>query len=327
MKVLGLGGSNHDFASCIVEDGEIKIMISEERITRKKYGIGLGIELAKGASRKYCLDVLDIGIEDIDLIVVNDILSKFMYGRVNKSVKVINHHTAHAASTFFVSPYEESAILVIDSVGSSFFINDEKKYESITYAYGTNNKIENLDKQFGKNILKTDYIENSLGIFYSIITQVIGFGEHEEGKTMGLAPYGKDSFYPFLKKHFRLSNNGKIEMTESDILAILELEKELAMANDIKRDRLKKNIAFSAQKILTETLIYLAEYAKKITSSPNLCIAGGVALNSVANYQLYKSGIFKNIFIAPASGDDGTAIGSALFGYYSELNNKRCVNM
>ena len=326
MRVLGLGGSNHDFASCVVKDGKVEIMISEERITRKKYGIGLGIDLVKGVSKKYCLDAININIDDIDIVVVNDILSKLMYGRINAKIHKINHHTAHASSSFFVSPFEEAAILVVDSVGSSYLINGEKKYESMTYAYGINNKINDLDKQLGRNLKNTDYVENSLGIFYSIITDVIGFGEYEEGKTMGLAPYGNDSFYDFLKKHFRLINNGKVEMNESDIYAIIELRKEIEKVSDIKKEKLKQDIAFSAQKLLTEVLIHFAEHAKKITSTTNLCIVGGVALNSVANYQLYKSGIFKNVFIIPASGVDGTAMGSPLFGYYSILNNKRFVN-
>lgn len=326
MRVLGLGGSNHDFASCIVTDGKIEVMASEERITRKKYGIGLGIDLAKGVSRKNCLNALNLNIEDIDLIVVNDILSKLMYGRINTQIHKINHHTSHAASAFFTSPFEEAAILVVDSVGSIFYIDNEEKYESTTYAYGANNKIEDLDKQLGRNLQKTDYIENSLGIFYSIITDVIGFGEHEEGKTMGLAPYGNDSFYCFLKNHFRLIDNGKVEMNESDIYAILDLRQEIEKENDLKKENIKKDIAFSAQKILTETLIHFAEHAKKITSMSNLCIVGGVALNSVANYKLHKSGIFENIFMVPASGDDGTAMGSALFGYYSILNNRRSID-
>ena len=327
MRVLGLGGSNHDFSACIVQDGEVLNMIEDERITRKKYGMGLGISLAKGFSRKYCLQQLHLTMEDIDLVVGNDILSKVMYKRIDKPVTLINHHLAHAASAFYPSDFEESAILVVDAVGSKEIVGGQKLYESVTYAYGNDRAIYFLEKVNGINLDGTDYIENSLGIFYAVVTEVIGFGEHEEGKTMGLAPYGTEKYYSEMKEHVRLTGNGKIEITAEDIKKLLEYKTYISQIKDKEKQfQVKADLAYAAQQILEETILYLAEHLYQLTKCRNLCIAGGVGLNSVANYKLYKKGIFKNIFIQPAAGDNGTSIGSALYGYYGILNQKRIEN-
>lgn len=324
MIILGLGGSNHDFSSCIVKDGEVLSMIEDERITRKKHGIGLGIEIAKGFSRKYCLESLNITMDDVDLIVANDILSKAMYGRLEKDVHLINHHMSHAASAFYPSNFDEAAILVIDSVGSKVLSDGKYKYETITFAYGKGNEIHILDKQYGINIKGTDYIENSLGIFYSIITNIIGFGEHEEGKTMGLAPYGTDKYCELLKKNIRFIGNGKIEMTADDINELLSYKDLInSVKNESERFDMQADFAYAAQYILEQAMFYLCEHLFKLAGNRNLCIAGGVGLNSVANYKIYKRGICKDIFVQPAAGDNGTSIGSALYGYYVIHKNER----
>lgn len=326
MIVLGLGGSNHDFSSCIVKDGIILSMIEDERITRKKYGIGLGIELGKGYSRKYCLNEANVTLEEVDLIVANDIISKLMYSRMKKEVVLINHHLSHIASVFYPSEFQEAAVLVVDSVGSKKEGEIGYQYESITYAYGRGNTIEILDKQYGCNLPSTDYIENSLGVFYSIITEIIGFKEHEEGKTMGLAPYGTDTCYQMLKKHIRFIGDGKIEMTADDINELLGYRDYInSHLNEDKINRVRADFAYACQHILEEAMLYLVQHLYKLTQCDNLCITGGVGLNSVANYKIYKQGPFKNIFIQPAAGDNGTGIGSALYGYYGLLKNMRNV--
>ena len=194
MNILGLGGSNHDFSACVMENDKILYMIEDERITRKKHAKDLGVSLSQGFSRKYCLKESGLDISEIDLIVANDIISPAILFHLN-NVQMINHHLAHAASVFFCSPYEEAAILIVDSVGSKGMAGDKCFYESITYAYGKGNHIEILQKNIGENLNGTDYIENSPGIFYSLITEIIGFEELQEGKTMGLAPYGSNAMY------------------------------------------------------------------------------------------------------------------------------------
>ena len=320
MYILGLGGSNHDFSACLVKDGEIRCMIEDERITRKKNGKGLGLQLAKGFSLNYCLKAEGIDIDQVDMIVANDIINKVMYKRLNKKVEMMNHHLAHAASSYYVSQMNEAAILVLDAVGSKNLQNN--KYESGSYGVGTGREIRFLGKVEGYNYPETDYVENSLGIFYSIITEIIGFGEHQEGKTMGLAPYGTSKYYHLIKRYIRYTGKGQIEMKMEDIKALLELKKMVAeVKGEEKQFELKADFAWAAQTILEELIMDMCRYVKVETKMDNICLAGGIGLNSVANYKLYKEKLFKNIFIPPACGDNGTSIGSALYGYHCLQGN------
>jgi nodulation protein nolNO len=325
MYVLGLGGSNHDFSACIIENGKLVSMIEDERITRKKHAKDLGVSLSQGFSRKYCLNETGLDISEIDLIVANDIINPAILFRLN-DVQMINHHLAHAASVFFCSPYEEAAILVVDSVGSKELDGGNFFYESITYAHGKNNHIEILQKNTGKNVESTDYIENSPGIFFSLITEIIGFEELQEGKTMGLAPYGTDDMYKELRKYIEYGENGNVILTEESIRKILSYKTQISSIADVEeRFSLMANFAWAAQQILEEVMICLCQHLYQLTGSKNLCIAGGVALNSAANYKIYKKKIFDNIFVQPAAGDNGTSIGAALYGYYVIMNNKRII--
>ena len=323
MYILVLGVSNHDFSACIMKNEKILYMIEDERITRKKHAKDLGVSLSQGFSRKYCLHEAGLNVSEIDLIVANDIINPAILFRLN-DVNMINHHLAHAASVFFCSPYEEAAILIVDSVGSKEKVGDDFFYESITYAYGKNNHIEILQKNIGKNLTGTDYIENSLGIFYSLITEIIGFEELQEGKTMGLAPYGNDAMYKELKEHIQYTESGNIILTADNIKKILDYKDQISsIHNDKERFNAMSNFAWAAQQILEEIMISLCQHLFKLTGSKNLCIAGGVALNSVANYKIHKKKIFDNIFIQPAAGDNGTCVGAALYGYYEIMKNKR----
>ena len=128
-------------------------------------------------------------MSDVSLIVANDLINPAMLFRIN-NLQLINHHLAHAASAFYCSPFEESAILIIDSVGSKQIINGTNFYESITYAYG---------------------------IFYSLITEIIGFKEFQEGKTMGLSAYGNDAVYHELKKYIKYVGNGNVSLSADNI--------------------------------------------------------------------------------------------------------------
>lgn len=317
MYVLGLGGSNHDFSACLVKDGQVLFMVDDERITRKKHGIGLGVELAKGFARKYVLDAAGITLDEVDMVVGNDLLVKTLYHRLEDRIILINHHLAHAASSFYPSDFSESAILVIDAVGSKKEVDGRMQHESITFAFGQGKEIDMLQKQYGVNLPGTDFIENSIGIFYSIITDIAGFGEHEEGKTMGLAPYGTDRYYAEVSKYIRYQGGGQINMTAQDIAGLHSLKELVAAEKDPEKSFLvRADLAWAGQKILEDLIIQLAEHLYTLTGCKNLCIAGGVGLNSVANYKLYKEGIFKNIFIQPATADNGTSLGSALYGYH-----------
>lgn len=323
MYILGLGGSNHDYSSCLIKDGRIIYMIDDERITRKKYGTGLGVELSKGFSRNYCLENAGITLEDVDLIVANDILNPVVYQRLSKKVHLINHHLTHAAAAFYPSEWEEAAILVVDGVGSKATINGNTKYETVTFAHGKGNKISVLEKINGRNLPGTDYVENSLGIFYALITEVVGFGEHEEGKTMGLAPYGTDRLYEKIQQHFKYMGNGRIEMTEKNIYELKSIKKMVEQeTSEEAKFALRADIAWAGQKIFEDIMLEFCDYIYSITGCSKLCIGGGAGLNSVANYKIYKNSKFKQIYILPATADNGTALGAALYGYYV-LNDRQ----
>lgn len=275
------------------------------------------MRLAQGYSRNYCLDMEGIGLEAIDKIVANDLLVPSMYFRLQDKIKLINHHLAHAYSAYYPSGMAECAIMIMDGVGSKREVGGEYEYESMTLYYVKDGKFDIIKKQYGYNLSGTDYVENSLGIFYALITEIIGFGEHEEGKTMGLAPYGNKEFYEKIRKYIRYDNQANIEFNASDIQEMRQLKEDVqAIANREEKERICQNIAWAGQRILEEIYIGIARYLQKETQCGNLCIAGGVALNSVANYKIYKERFFDNIFITPASGDDGTAIGAAYYGYY-----------
>lgn len=323
MKILGIGGSNHDFSACIIENEKILYMIEDERITRKKHARSLGVSLSQGFSRKYCLDEAGIDMAEIDLTVANNIINPAILFRLN-DVQMINHHLAHAASAFFCSPFEDAAILIVDSVGSKEEVEDNYLYESVTYAYGKSNHIEILQKNVGANLAGTDYIENSLGIFYSLITEIVGFEELQEGKTMGMAPYGTDAMYKELRKCITYGGNGNVILTTDGIRKILDYKTQISSITDEEaRFILMASFAWAAQQILEEIMICLCQHLYHLTGSKNLCMSGGVALNSVANYKIHKKKIFDSIFVQPAAGDNGTSIGAALYGYYEIMNNKR----
>lgn len=324
MYVMGLGGSIHDFSACILKDGQLLSYIEDERITRIKHGKGMGLEIAKGFSRKYCCDLEGIEMDEIDCIFGNDILTPSVYKRMPQKVTLIPHHLAHAASCYFLSPYEHSAILVVDSVGSKCETAKGTEYESVSIFAGEGNNIRKIDGITGKNISGTDNIENSLGVFYTIMTELAGFEEFQEGKLMGLAPYGTNQYYDLIKQHVRFLDNGKYEIKEQDLNALREYQKLIDAKKDMKEQFVvRADLAWAAQAVLEECILHMCRYVKELTGESAICLAGGVFLNSVTNYRLYKEGIFSNMFLQPACGDGGTALGSALYGYYSVLQNKR----
>lgn len=323
MYILGIGGSNHDYSACLMKDDKIMYMIEDERITRKKNGRGLGIELSKGFSRKYCLEESNIKLSDVDLIVSNNLINPSILFHLN-NVKMIDHHLSHAASSFYCSPFEDAAILVVDSVGSKHIHENDVTYNTVSFFHGTDNKISTIQKNSGRNLEDTDYVDNSLGVFYTLITEAIGFKELEEGKTMGLAPYGTSQFYKELCQYIYYAGDGKIVMTLKSIECLRKYKTMIqSISEEEKRNQVKRDLSFSAQRIIEELMIELCVYIKQLTHAKNLCLAGGVALNSVANYKIYKKKIFDKIFVQPAAGDNGTSIGSALYGYYEIYGKDR----
>lgn len=317
MYVLGLGGSGHDFSACICNEYGILGYIEDERITRIKHSFYLGNQkkISNMSSVWYLLKFLGLSLSDINKIYANLLLLDIFYKEYIKeeSIKKIGHHLAHASSAFYPSEFEESAILVIDGAGGTY---DGVNSETLSFWYGKGDEIYNVNT-FGGKVLSFDIYRdysmpftNSLGGLYRVVTNLLGFGLFDEGKTMGLASYGTEKFWPFFKELFDISSEGAFLMGSDSLKKIIEKSLDLHSFQD------KADFAYAAQKVTNLSVIKISQILKNKVGCNNICLAGGVALNSVANYALYKQNIFKNYFIQPSAGDAGTALGSALYGIH-----------
>lgn len=240
-----------------------------------------------------------------------NIIEKFMFGE---------HHQSHAASAFYPSPYDEAALLTIDGVG---------EWTTTSLAYGKDNKIE---------FLKEIHFPHSLGLLYSAFTYYTGFKVNSgEYKVMGLAPYGEPKYSQLIKDHLidiKEDGSFKLDMSYFNYTTGMTMTSKKfhdlfgapPRARESELTQREMDLASSIQDVTEEIIIKLAKYAKKLTGSSNLCLAGGVALNCVANGKILKENIFDNIWIQPAAGDAGGALGGAYSVYYQELNNKRTLN-
>lgn len=327
--ILGLGGSNHDFAACIMKDGQITAAIEDERLTRTKYGFGRWSSL-KGASRQACLRAT--GIHDPDIVVAHDLLLPASYRPYRDRVRIIGHHLGHAASAFLLSPFEKAAILVVDNNGGYA----DGGVETISYGIGSGSDIDIF-----KQVVATEwgdypvwkaekpapaYIvadpDDSLGHFYKLGSQVLGFryGDTaftEDGKTMGLAAWGQPELVPLLEKYFDFDGEGGITIRLRDGSLVGQLVDFLSKAvTDYERFERRASIASSFQEMLERCLLYCADYLWEKTRLSALCIAGGVALNCVANGKLLTKTKFDKVFVPPAPGDAGLALGCSAFGAY-----------
>ena len=250
-----------------------------------------------------------------------------MYKRQDhKKVQLLfpEHHLSHAASAFYPSPFEEAAVLTIDGVG---------EWATASICHGKGNQM---------SILKELKFPHSLGLFYSAVTYYCGFKVNSgEYKLMGLAPYGNHGseqvrvFEEKIKSRLiELRPDGSVWLNQD----YYDYATGLHMADDAKWEQLlgfaKRpaesqleqihcDFALAAQNVTEEAVLLMAREAKRLTGSDNLCMAGGVALNCVANGKLESSGIFKNIYIQPAAGDAGGALGAALAAYYISFGQAR----
>lgn len=244
------------------------------------------------------------------------------YGRLGKNdeLMTLEHHLSHGASAFYPSPFERAAILTIDGVG---------EWASTTIGRGAWEHIEIIEE--------IDY-PHSLGLMYSAFTAFCGFKVNSgDYKFMGLAPYGEPIYYDIIKdKVINILPDGSYRLN----LDLFDYYRGKYMTNDAFAElfggsarkaesritRREMDIAASVQKITEEVIIGLARHAKEITGEDNLVMAGGVALNCVANGKLLREGIFKDLWIQPAAGDAGGALGCALYVLYNEFGGKRLVN-
>ncbi|WP_066503256.1 carbamoyltransferase [Abyssisolibacter fermentans] len=331
MKVLGLKVIGHDTGAAIVDDsdGVVKLMaISEERLNRVKHTTKFPI-FAIGT----CLEQAGIGIDDLDAIVFNhrrnvyklqtffDFKSEFDSSRYDsyigksfkwpdKKVHIINHHDCHGASAYFCSPFDKATILVVDASGN------EGESQSIYAAEGSDFNL--LDRSYKRGI----------GALYEAVTNnILGFkGTGSAGKTMGLSAYGGKYSENDLSNKLQAVRSG-IDLNYNHILDETDTEfllKTEVKICDNKQDILNSiysRVAFDIQKEAERQMLYLVNLAWEMNPCENLCIAGGVGLNCVANEKIKRYSKFKNIWIQPASDDSGIPLGAALYGYNKILKS------
>ncbi|MBI2968367.1 MAG: carbamoyltransferase [Bacteroidetes bacterium] len=364
MKILGISAFYHDSAAALICSGEIIAAAQEERFTRKKHDAGFpansirfcldysGLSMdnldaivfydkpllkferlletyygfAPQGLRSF-LTAIPVWLKEkmlIKSLIKEELAEIERYDKRKIKLLFPEHHLSHAASAFYPSPFEESAILTIDGVG---------EWATASICHGKSNGIK---------ILRELHFPHSLGLLYSAFTYYLGFRVNSgEYKLMGLAPYGNpgsvqvEDFVAKIKNHIiRIQNDGSLWMNQQyfDYAAGLRMaderkwEKLFGFKRRKPEDELQLhhcNLGLAIQRITEECVTRMAHEAKRLTGSDHLCLAGGVALNCVANGKLQREKIFRDIFIQPAAGDAGGAVGSALAAYHIYFNKPR----
>jgi carbamoyltransferase len=357
MVILGISAFYHDSAAALIKDGEILAAVQEERFSRVKNDERFPVR-----SVDFCLRSSGLRPEDVDHVVFYEKpLLKFdriletafafapwgfssfarsfplwmkekLYQKrllaeglseldpeVDWAGRLMfsGHHLSHAASAFFASPFDEAAILTLDAVG---------EWATASVSHGRGRQIES-----GREIR----FPHSLGLLYSAITDLCGFAINSgEYKLMGLAPYGVPRYAEIIEKHLiHVKDDGSFRLNLAHFnyctgltMSKPSLERLLAVPRR-QRDapilQEHMDLAASAQKVTEDVIFKMARQAKETYGSKNLCLAGGVAQNSVANGKLLKSGLFENIWVQPAAGDAGGALGAALAVHHLHLGNAR----
>ena len=351
--ILGISAYYHDSAACLLRDGEIVAAASEDRFTRKK-----GDDSFPARAVDYCLttagitakDLAAVGFYDKPLLKFERILETYLgiapkgfrpflmagplwikeklytdkdirenLGGFEGDVLYAEHHESHAASAFFPSPFQEAAILTLDGVG---------EWATSTIGYGKGNELD---------ILKELRWPDSLGLLYSAFTYYTGFKVNSgEYKVMGLAPYGEPKYVDLIYKHLmELREDGSFRLNQKyfsylDGLtmtneAFNELFGGPPRVGETNLTQKEMDLARSVQVVTEEVMLRMARTAHKLTGSKNLVMAGGVALNCVGNGRLLREGPFENLWIQPAAGDAGGALGVAQMIWHRHMNQPRTV--
>ena len=355
--VLGLNTYDHDVSACLLRDGVIAFAIAKERITREKHASGFYKDVID-----YCLDAEGITLDDIDLVVRNcyilpvpemedrllyqdmpgflpeyertDAKSHPYFHTQSDKVVSISHHLAHAYSAFAVSPFEDGVVMIVDGVGSyradvnePFPDSDSATplaRESESYYKFSGSTLECLKKVWmepDRGFLSDEFYNMpGLGALYSRASTYI-FGDWNKcGELMGLAPYGR---HGNVRSLMGIKDN---KLTVPRWTS--ELNKPYVMDSDQKWETSPlmkhwEDLAWRVQDDTEKVLLARAAWLREITGAKNLCIAGGVALNCVANGRVARESSFENVWIQPAAGDDGIAIGCAYYGWLEILKQRR----
>jgi len=354
MNILGLSFYYHDSSAALVQDGRLVAAAEEERFSRVKHDSGfpkLAIEFVTKSGR--------ITLDDVDFVVfyekpfvkfermlmsamatfprssavfresmqrwISDKLwiKSHMARRLRiPSSKILfaEHHVSHAASSFFTSPFEEAAILTVDGAG---------EWTTSTIGHGRGTKLE---------VLKEIRFPHSLGLLYSAFTAYCGFEVNEgEYKLMGMHPYGEPKYVDKIHELIEIAEDGSLWQDMSYFAYQRSTDNTLSQRfgehfgrpardpklGDKSLDPYYCDMAASIQKVTEEAVLKMAQHAHQLTGSKRLCMAGGVALNSVANYKVLRNGPFEDLYILPAPGDDGGSVGAAYWAYNHLLGQPR----
>jgi len=351
MYILGISAFYHDSAACLLKDGDIVAAVQEERFTRKKHDAGFPYH-----SIKYCLKQAGIEPHEIanvvfyekpfvkferlletylafapigfksfvasmpiwvkDKLFQKSMLCKELIKTLGSSVDwrarllFSEHHLSHAASAFFPSPFESASVLTLDGVG---------EWTTTSLAIGKGQKLD---------VIKEIHFPHSLGLLYSAFTYYSGFKVNSgEYKLMGLAPYGEPIYADLIKEkliHIAADGSFQLDMSYFDYATGLTMTTKKfddlfggpPRTSESELTQREMDLAASVQKVTEDVVIQLAKSIAKETGETNLCLAGGVALNCVANGKLLREKIFENVWIQPAAGDAGGALGAALACYH-----------
>ena len=360
-SILGISAFYHDSAAALLTDGEVVAAAQEERFTRKKHDAALPVNAIQ-----YCLEEAELSLSDIDGVVfyekpflkferlletyvglapkgINSFRAAmpiwlreklFQKDLLIKQLKKIDpsfageekllfseHHFSHAASAYYASPFDEAVVLTLDGVG---------EWATTTVAIGKGHKL---------TIEKEIHFPHSVGLLYSAFTYYTGFKVNSgEYKVMGLAPYGEPKYKDLiLEKVMDLKEDGTFHLDQSYFNYCTGLTMTNQKLSDLfgepvrqaESDQLTQfhmDMAASIQAVVEEVVLRLTRGLAAEYNIPNLCMAGGVALNCVANGKILRDGAFKNIWVQPAAGDAGGALGAAYAAWHNEFGNPRTVN-
>jgi len=317
--VLGLGGSNHDFSAAIVEGGAIRVAIEDERVQRVKEARAEWHSQPARDAAAYCLEAAGLELEQLAGVFSCDDLERPTDWINWGNVTFINHHTAHAAASFFSSPHPRATLLVVDGHGSTTGETDdgfEVETVSIGSAEGSALVLEPLVTGVQrKSPSSWRYIaENSIGWFYEVVTIALGFGDSGAGKTMGLAAYGTPALLAPLREHVEIGLDGSFRF---DPYAGIWDWLTDSLSRSPNATQVRADIAYAAQEIFVEAIAAAAMEAHRRSPAPVLCFGGGCALNTLANSRILETTPFEQVSVFPAAGDNGLAVGAAFYGFHA----------
>ncbi|HVQ40429.1 MAG TPA: carbamoyltransferase N-terminal domain-containing protein [Pyrinomonadaceae bacterium] len=341
-NIIGISCFFHDAACCVLKDGVLIAAAEEERFSRRKHDAGI-----PKRAFNYCLEEAGLTIDEVDCVAYYEEPTKKLARQLSmmlpglsseKKVQVrldphrpkreireilgyegpieyVGHHQAHAASSFYYSSFNEAAIFTVDGVG---------EWDTTSFGRGNGKDLE---------MLETVEFPHSLGLLYSTITGYLGFEVNEgEYKVMGLAPYGQPRHIDLIRKLIINQPGGQylLDLNYFDFKSFKRMytdKMSSLFGHPPRQPRTEildfhKDLARSLQYVLEELLMDKLKYLHELTGSENLCMAGGVALNCVANGRIKREGPFKQVFVQPAAGDSGGALGAAAIAHQRRTNGK-----